>query len=290
MSNEEQKLPPPAEVSSHLAALLPARGEAPGWSVSRKTRSFRPEDLWQFIDGAAERYLAYGFEEAVASEYAHEGTGYIVLIDIYRMKNSLNAYGIYTQERSPDNQFLKVGNEGYSTGNTLNFWAGCYYVKITTFQEKNAAVREMTRLALVIAGKVKAPGAEPVETGYFPRRNQLPHTMAYFPTNVLGQSYLLNGFEARYRAEGKGYRVILIILDGPEAAQHAMARYRDFLSGGRRTVNDLAAPGQGGFSGKEDYYGNTVAIRSGRYIAMILGDLPEKDEKKLVAEFVGNIR
>lgn len=288
-SNEEAAPTPSAEVSPQLAALLPARGEVPGWAMSEQARSYRPENLWQFIDGAAERYLIYGLEEVAASEYVQEGTGCRMLIDVYRMKNPLNAFGIYTQERSPDYQFLRVGNEGYSTGNTLNFWVGSYYVKITTFEQKDAVIPEMTRLAGAVAAKVTAPGAEPIEARYFPKTNQLPRTMSYVPRDVLGQSYLVNGFEAKYRADGKEYRMILVILESPEAAQHAVARYRQFLSGGGNVVNDLAAPGQGGFAGKEDSYGNIVAVRSGRNIAMILGTLSENEAKRLVTELVGNI-
>ncbi len=284
--------PPPtsAEVSPHLAALLPARGEAPGWAISQQARAFRPENLWQFIDGAADRYLAYGFEEVITSEYVQEATGCKMLIDIYRMKNPLSSYGIYTQERSPDYQFLKVGNEGYSAGGALNFWAGAYYVKITAFEQKDAVLREMMRLASAVASKVKTPGAEPVEAGYFPKRNQLPHTTVYVPRDVLGQSYLVNGLETKYRADGKEYRMILVMLETSEAARSAMARHREFLSGGGAPVNDLTAPGEGGFSGKDSFYGNVVAVRSGRSIAMILGAFSENEGKTLLAELLANIR
>jgi hypothetical protein len=258
--------------------------------MSQKARSFRPENLWQFIDGGADRYLADGFEEVATSEYAQEGTGCRMLIDVYRMKDPLNAYGIYTQERNPDYRFLQIGKEGYSTGTTLNFWAGSYYVKVTAFEQKDAVAREMTRLAGAVAAKAAAPGPEPAETGYFPKADQLPRTMTYIPGDVLGQSYLVNGFEAKYKADAGEYRMILVILDSPEAARHAMARYRQFLAGSGKTVNDLAAPGQGGFAADQGSYGSVIAFRSGKNIAMILGALPEKEATRRLAELLGNIR
>lgn len=287
---EEPLSPPTAGMSSEPSALLPAPGEVPGWTISQKASIYGPENLWQFIDGAADRYLVYGFEEAAASEYAQEGTGSRMLIDIYRMKNPLNAYGIYTQERSPDCRYAKVGNEGYSTGTTLNFWAGPYYVKITAFEEKEAIGQEMTRLAGAVAAKVTVPGVEPAEIGYFPRTDLLPGTMTYVPANVLGQSYFVNGFEAKYRSQGIDYRMILIALESPVAAKRAIARYREFLSGGGRSVTDLAAPGQGGIAGTERYYGNIIAIRASRYIAMVLGGLPENRGKRLIEELLQNVR
>jgi hypothetical protein len=277
-------------MSSELAALFPTGGEVPGWAMSQDVRSYGPEGLWQFIDGAADRYLAYGFEEAAASEYAQDGTGSRMLIDIYRMKDPLNAYGIYTQERSPDYQFVKVGSEGYSTGTTLNFWAGSYYVKTTAFEEKTEIGREMNRLAGAVAAKVTAPGAEPIEISYFPKTDLLPHTMTYIPRDVLGQSYFVNGFEAKYRARGTDYRMILLVLESPVAAERAMARYRAFLSGGGKVVADLTAPGQGGIAGTESFYGNVVAVRSGRHVAMVLGNPSGNEGKRLVDELLQNIR
>ncbi len=278
-----------AEVSTQLAALLPAREEVPGWAMSKQPRSFKAENLWEFIDGAADRYLAYGFEEVVTSAYVQDGTGLQLLVDIYRMKDPLNAFGIYTQERNPDYQFLNVGNEGYLTGTTLNFWTGPYYVKITSFEEKDTARRDMATLAGAVAAKVTAPGAEPAEVAYFPKAGQLPHTVIYIPRDVLGQSYLTRGFEARYKAGESEYRMILVILESPEAAQGAMARYRQFLSGGGKPVNDLAAPGQGGLAGRESFYGNIVAVRSGKNIAMVLGANSEDEGMRLVAGLVENI-
>ena len=278
-----------SEVSLQLAALLPARDEVPGWGISQEPRSFKAGNLWEFIDGAADRYLAYGFEEVVTSEYVQEGTGLQVMVDIYRMKDPLNAFGIYAQERNPEYQFLKVGNEGYLTGTTLNFWTGSYYVKITAFEEREATGREMADLAGAVAAKVTDPGAEPAEVGCFPKANQLPHTVVYIPRDVLGQSYLTNGFEALYKAGDKEFRMILVVLESPEAAQGAMARYRQFLSGGGKPVNDLAVPGEGGFAGRESFYGSVVAVRSGRNIAMVLGVSSEDEGARLVASLVENI-
>jgi len=278
-----------AEVSPQLAALLPARDEVPGWAMSRQPRSFKAESLWEFIDGAADRYLAYGFEEVVTSEYTQNGTGLQVLVDIYRMKDVLNAFGIYTQERNPEYQFLNIGNEGYLTGTALNFWIGSYYVKITAFEEREATRRDLANLAGAVAAKVKVPGAEPAEVGYFSKAGQLPHTVVYIPRDVLGQSYLTRGFEARYKEGGREYRMILVILASPETAQGAMARYRQFLSGDGKRVTDLAAPGQGGFAGRESFYGNVVAVRSGKNIAMVLGVQSDEEGKRLVADLVENI-
>ena len=259
----EVATPPAAsEVSPQLLALLPANNAVPGWAMSQKPRSFTAANLWEFIDGAADGYLAYGFQEVVSADYAQEGTGYQAVVDIYQMKDPLNAFGIYTQERNPQSQFLKIGNEGCSGGTSLNFWTGSY-VKITVFEEKDAIKQEIAKLASAIAGKVPIPGAEPVEASYFPATNQLPHTILYIPKDVLAQSYLANGFEAKYRVGDKEYKMVLVVLESATAAQDAMARYRQFLTKGAKEIMELKAPGEGGFSGRDSFYGNMAVVRAG---------------------------
>jgi hypothetical protein len=292
-SKEEAQVPAAegsSEVSKQLMALLPAKNEVPGWAMLQKPRSFKPENLWEFIDGAADGYLSYGFQEVASADYAQASMGHQAVIDIYWMKDPLNAFGIYSQERNPEYQFLKIGNEGYTGGTSLNFWSGPYYVKITTFTEEEELRQEMSKLATAIAGKVPAPGAEPLEASYFPKENQVPHTIVYLSKDVLAQSYFRRGFEAKYKAAGKEYKMVLVILESPSAAQDGLARYRQYVSVGGKVAKELKAPGDGGFSGVDGFYGNMAAIRAGRNIAVVLGVPSEDTGIKMIAELLGHIK
>lgn len=279
-----------ASASPQLIALLPAKNEVKGWAFSRAPRGFTAENLWELIDGAADGFVTYGVQEVVTADFAQAGTGYQAVIEIYQMKDPLNAYGKYSEERNPEYQFLTVGNEGYSGGTSLNFWAGQYYVKITAFEEKDALEQEMAKLAQAVAAKVTSPGAEPPELAYFPKENQLPHTILYIPKDVLAQSYLTNGFEARYKAGEKGYKLIVVGMGSTAAAQEALTRYRQVVTKGGKDVRDLEAPGEGGFVGKDSFYGNLAAIRAGKHIVVALGVASEDEGKKLIADVVRNIK
>jgi len=279
-----------ASASPQLLALLPARNEVPGWTFSRAPRTFTAENLWELIDGAADGFVTYGVREVVTADYMQAGTGYQAVIEIYQMKDPLNAFGKYSEERNPDYQFLKVGNEGYSGGTSVNFWTGRYYVKITAFEEKDAIKQEMARLAQSVAAKVSAPGAEPREVSCFPKENQLPYTTRYIPKDVLAQSYFTNGFEARYRAGAKESKLILMGMDSAAAAEDALTRYRQFVTKAGKDVRDLGAPGEGGFTAKDSFYGNLAAVRAGKNIVVTLGAATEDVGKKQLAEVVRNIK
>jgi len=277
-------------VSPQLLALLPANNEVAGWAMSQKPRSFKAGDLYEYIDGAADGFLTYGFQEVASADFKQAGTGYEAVVDIYEMRDPLNAFGKYAEERNPSYSFLKIGNEGYSGGTAVNFWTGPYYVKIAAFDEKDAIAREMVKLAQAVASKVKNPAAEPAEFSWFPKANQLLHTALYLPKDVLAQSYLTNGFEVRYKAADKEYKMTLINLDTPAAAQAALARYRQFVATAGKDVKEIKAPGDGGFAGKDSFYGDMAAVRSGSRITVALGTPSQEAATQAVAELLAKVK
>ncbi len=291
--NKEPASSPAAKsgASSPTASLLPANGDVAGWSLSKAPRTFTADNLWEAIDGAADGFVAYGVQQMVTAEYTQAGTGTQAVIELYQMKDPLNAYGKYSEERNPDYQFLKVGNEGYSGGTSLNFWAGQYYAKMTSFEEKDAIKQEMLKLAQAMAAKIPAPGSEPREVGYFPQENQVPHSTKYIPKDVLAQSYLTNGFETHYKAGSKKEsKLLLVSMESPEAAQDALGRYRAFVGKSGKGIKDLKGPADGGFAGQDSFYGTVAAVRAGKNIVVALGTPTEAAATKQLTELVGNIK
>ena len=144
-----------------LLALLPADGAVAGWTRKATPRAYGTESLWDFIDGGAEAYLACGFQEVVTSEYVNPAMPSGILIDVYRMSDAAGALGIYTQERSPAHQARPIGAEGYLSGTALNFWTNSYYVKLTSFQQRDDIEAAMTHLAQAVSRQIGPPGPRP---------------------------------------------------------------------------------------------------------------------------------
>jgi hypothetical protein len=152
--------------SRALLALLPADGAAPGWTRKDDVRFYGTGNLWDFIDGGADAYLACGFQEVVTSEYVNQAKPSGIMVDVYRMSDAAGAFGIYSQERSPTYDFRPIGAEGYLAGTTLNFWANAYYVKLTAFQESDETKAVMVGLAEAVSRTLGAPGPKPASSSY----------------------------------------------------------------------------------------------------------------------------
>ena len=104
--------------------------EVTGWKQSGEIQTFLPKTLFEYINGGADLYLTYDFQELKVAEYSNEKKA-SVTIEVYRHRTSIHAFGIYSQERLPDANFVDIGTQGYIEENVLNFIAGPYYVKIS---------------------------------------------------------------------------------------------------------------------------------------------------------------
>ncbi len=61
------------------------------------------------------------------------------------------AFGIYSTERSPSFNYMKLGAQGYSADGSINFFKGNYYVKIRTFSKSEKTLQAVESLALRVA-------------------------------------------------------------------------------------------------------------------------------------------
>ena len=116
--------------SPELAALVP---QLAAWTLSEAPRSYFPDNLFEYIDGAAESYLSYDFRELLVADLEKKGTDATLTLEIYDMGLPLNAFGIFAAERYPENKVVALGDLGYLEGEALNFLSGRFYVKMLAF-------------------------------------------------------------------------------------------------------------------------------------------------------------
>jgi hypothetical protein len=256
--------------SRQLLALLPEDNVVPGWTRNADARFFGPENLFEHIDGAAEGYLNYGFRRVVTAKYTSPKKSEAV-IDIYWMKDARNAFGIYASELNPEAEFRPVGAEGYLGRTALNFWAGPYYVKMRISREGEEARLAMTRLAERCSQRLGNPGAPPAELASFPRENQVAHSVRFLSRNVLGHTFFPEGFKAQYRQGTTETELVIVSLAAAAAARDALAKYRQFTATSGKVERELKAPADGGFAGKDGFYGDVVVVRSDNRILIALG-------------------
>jgi hypothetical protein len=180
-----------------------------GWQLSAEIQTFEPKTLYEYINGAADLYLACGFQELKVAEYGNAKKASII-IEAYRHRTPRDAFGIYSQERLPEGNFLSIGAQGYIDKNILNFVAGNYYVKISS-SNTGAEDREILQ---AFAGKVAAnlggKGAMPSLLAAFPGEGKKGNSEKYIARNFLGYPFFNAAFTADYELSGKKFKLFII--------------------------------------------------------------------------------
>jgi hypothetical protein len=179
---------------SGLRSLLPAGQESGAWKEDGPPQEFQGEDLYLYIDGGAEIYREYGFEDVLVQEYK-DREGIRLSLEIFRMTSPESAYGMYTFKRSPRGTRLEIGAEGQLEDYYLNFWKGNFLVTITGQDKSPATGRGLLELARAVAGKIQGPSDPARLVAELPRPGLVDASVRYF------KGYL--GFMNNYSSLGK---------------------------------------------------------------------------------------
>jgi hypothetical protein len=190
-----------------------------GWKLSQEETSYTPNNLFDVIDGAADLFLEYNFIDLHIGRYTRGELD--IKVELYRHATSVDAFGIYSQERFADYHFIEIGVQGYLEKGALNFLAGTYYVKISTIQESENAQSGMQQLAKAVEKHLHQGTSLPGILATFPAENRKPYTEQYIARSFLGYSPLNSVFVASYD-DGTPFRMFVIRLKTPEQASKTL--------------------------------------------------------------------
>jgi len=254
------------ETPHPLDRFILSGNDVEGFTLLGKPAYYRPESLWNYIDGGALPYLDYGVGDVMTYKGICSPDTSTITIDIYDMADSLGAFGIYSSERFPDYTYLDIGVEGYLTGNALCFWKDRYYIKVFFNQESPSALAPLKQVAVMVDKRIPAGGGMPEYFSLFPKEGRLKRTEAYSAKNVLGQEFLKNAFVVSYQRGDENFQIYLIKTSNPDEASKNFTAYREFLRENGSPDTKQISLGDESFIGKESWYGTMVFVRKGIYI------------------------
>ena len=121
------------KAGSKPASFFPETNEVLGWTKAG-TRTFEAGNLWEYIDGDAERYVQAGVQKTLTTDYRyHEKIESVA--DVYIMGTPEGARKIFESESSADSQPLAIGDAGRLYRASLVFRKGPYFVRLVAYQD-----------------------------------------------------------------------------------------------------------------------------------------------------------
>jgi Family of unknown function (DUF6599) len=187
-----------------------------GWKQVGEIQTFNPNTLYEYINGGADLYLAYDFEDLKVAEYQNDKKA-SVTVEVYRHRTPTHAFGVYSQERVPGANFIDVGIQGYQEKDALNFLSGNTYVKITGYDIVPEDQTILLAFAKAVAGNLGEKGAFPSVLAAFPAEGKVKNSEKFIARKFLGYPFLHSAFSADYDFSGRNFR--LFIIEGRDQAE-----------------------------------------------------------------------
>jgi hypothetical protein len=232
--------------------------------VSREEAAsfYKPDTLYEYIDGGADVYLLYDFQRLLHQNFkTRDGE---LTLDIYDLGTPENAFGIYSAERSPRYKFVTMGVEGYRSDGTLNFVQNRYYVKLAA-----SGTDALDSFAQMLSRRIGGTARAPALLAKLPVERRVAHSEQYVRKDPVGHAFLAPAYLVGYTWAGKQESKLLLSVASDPA--EAKARLDQFVKHFQQSGECVAAAelGENGIRAKNSYEGSVIARTQGRYLIAI---------------------
>lgn len=234
---------------------------------------YKPDTLYQYIDGAADVYLLYDFQSLLHQDFKNGAAE--LAADIYEMKTPEDAFGMFSSERSASYKFTATGIEGYHSKGVMNFVQDRYYVKLTG-SGTNADLA-LDQLANTISQRIGGIRLLPALFRKLPQSNLVPHSYQYIRKDPLGHAFLSPAYVVAYGSLKEPSKLLISVASDPAAAKSRIDQLAAHLkqSGQCSEAPDL---GSNGLQGKNSFEGRFIARTQGHYVILMLNPSPNGAE------------
>jgi hypothetical protein len=174
--------------------------EVEGWAQTSETLIYDVDNLWEYINGAAELFVEYDVQTCRTADLSSGDL--TATVDLYDMGTPLNAFGIYNRESSGEGDVFPSAVEAVvSPPYQALLLKGATYVKV------NAVEGELTEssgreLLDAIARALPGETAYPAELELLPENGKVAGSEGYQRRGFLGLTELTRCVYAEYTDGG----------------------------------------------------------------------------------------
>ncbi|MGA3086593.1 MAG: DUF6599 family protein [Thermodesulfobacteriota bacterium] len=275
-----------------MSDLLAWPSEIGGWTWDKEDKTFNRKTLFNHIDGAAEVYLAYNFQQAFVHRYVKTGRPDIVA-EVYQMESSEDAFGVFSLERQDPEVAIGQGSE--FGGSLLRFWKGRYFVSVLGEGEGKEIEAAVLSFGRELAASIKETGQPPRILRYLPDLPSLPscdklcfihsHILlnrCFFLShdNILKLCSDVQAVLARYPQGNKKIRVLIVRYPSEARALSALVSFKSAY---------MPDSGQNSFVRTEDHTWTKIEHYR-NFVVVVFGTALQSDAEDLVQSTVAKLK
>ncbi len=270
-----------------LVPLIPKKDLPRGWKLVEGPQSFTKKTLFEHIDGEAELFLKYGFQNSVFAVFQNKkDRENQIELDIYDLGNVLQAFGVFSRFRNEDRPG-GFGLDSFLDEHSAFFYLGRYFVMLHAPEPNRETLRQFSKL---VSLKISDPSPPPKEISYFPKNGLKPGSIQYFPEGLLGHRFLERGFQGTYTGKTE-FKLFLAIFPNSQKASNALKAFKDDLSKkGKVSSGRFIEFETRALKGEDPYQGRVMVAQKGSYLVGIVGFEKEEGGENRLAEFMRQVK
>jgi len=219
-----------------LTDFLPNSDAVPNWSSPESARVFNRDNLYDLVDGQAEAFFAYNFEQVAAQDYENADKA-MLQVTLWQLATPADAYGLFTA--SITGEAIAIGNDGDTDdGRRITFWQNRYFVEVRARQQLPEV--ELQSFAETISKALPPGGEAPTIVKRLPVDGLVARSALFFHQeisiqdqvwlggeNILGLSSTTEGVLAQYDLDGTAAQLLLVQYADAQAAEEALSALKN---------------------------------------------------------------
>ncbi len=262
----------------------------PEWKMEGQPYHYEAQNLYEYINGAAEFFIAYGFIELHGANYGSaSGPMGSAAIDIYDMGNGLNAFGVFQARRNNQAYALNVGAASAGSDGYLAFIKDRFYIEMQVETLNQNATEVIATMASRIAAHLPGNNSLPKELSYLPEKGRVAGSERYIRGGILGHSFLDQGLVGDYRLEGETVSVFIVFFSSSQEAITAVEQHRAFLRTSNKDPASLDGFGAHSLVSEEPYHNKIIETQHGALVVGVYDLINLKVGKTLLTDTLKNL-
>jgi hypothetical protein len=260
---------------------------SPEWQIDGQPYGYGPQNLYEYINGEAEFFIAFGFVELTGANYILDAGGSdTVTIDIYNMGDKLNAFGVFQSKRGNRASGLNLGPASMGSDGYLAFYKDRFFVEIQAYITREKEKHRTDIMAASLAAHLPGDNSPPPELFYFPEDNRIAGSERYINGGILGHAFLDRGVLCSYRILGQKLTAYVAMLPSARDAVNAVENHRFFLLKSGKKCLPLEGFGSHAFVSEEPYHQKIMEAPVGGFVAGVYDMNTLKAGETLLADIV----
>ena len=269
--------------ATDVRKMLPPQSAGSEWRLVGDNYSYLPDTLYNYINGAADLFISYGFVALAGGEYRRgSDKRENVTVDIYDMGSTLNAFGVFQSKRDPEVRSFTLGAGAFGTEKYVFFYKGRFYVEIQAYVLSSTTSDVVMKMAQQVDRSIGEDSAPPSELRYLPDDNRVAGSEMYITGGILGHGFLDRGLLCDYTIGGETVKAFVVFFSSGDLAVKALDDYKSYLERSGEKWQAIDGLGEKGFTSREPYHKKILVAQQGAFVAGV-ADLsqPSKGEELL---------